>query len=206
MTPETIEALFQHDGHYHFARWGRPIVPVVFGVEDATLSVVKGALEAVVLLAGHKMADHDPELGANCMMFFFSKWSELLEVPNLGAMIPDLEALVVRLEAAKATQYRAFRFDAAGGIQAAFVFVRMGDGMEELSAETVALTQAVQVMLDWGEGAFVDRSPLALHPEGDAVILRPEIAGIIRAAYDPVLPVAAQDMSHALRLAARVGA
>ncbi|WP_298493924.1 hypothetical protein [uncultured Maritimibacter sp.] len=206
MTPETIEALFQHGGHYHFARWGRPIVPVVFGVDDATLRVVKGALEAMVALAGHRMADHDPELGANCMMFFFSDWSELLGVPDLGAMIPDLTALVARLEAARATQYRAFRFDAAGGIQAAFVFVRMGDGMEALSAETVALTQAVQVMLDWGEGAFVDRSPLALHPEGGAVILRPEIAGIIRAAYDPVLPVAAQDMSHALRLAARVGA
>ena len=32
----------RHDGGYLFARWGRPIVPVVFGVDDATLSVVKG--------------------------------------------------------------------------------------------------------------------------------------------------------------------
>ncbi|MBV7410239.1 hypothetical protein [Maritimibacter sp. DP1N21-5] len=204
MTPETIEALFQHGGHYHFARWGRPIVPVVFGVEDATLSVVKGALEAVVGLAGHKMADHDPELGANCMIFFFTEWSELLGVPNLGAMIPDLEALVARLQKVGATQYRAFRFDDAGAIQAAFVFVRMGGGLEEMSAETVALGQAVQLVLDWGEGAFAERSPLALHPEGGAVILRPEIAAVIRAAYDPVMPAAARDVSHAHRLAARV--
>jgi hypothetical protein len=36
--------------------------------------------------------------------------------------------------------------------------------------------------------------------------LRPEIAAVIRAAYDPVLPVAATDPSHALRLAARMEA
>jgi hypothetical protein len=35
-------------------------------------------------------------------------------------------------------------------------------------------------------------------------MLRPEIAGVIRAAYDPVLPAMAQDPSHALRLAARL--
>ena len=68
-----IEALFAGgDGQYRFARWGRPIVPVVFGVDDATLSVVKGAIEAVVALAGHKMAETDPEIGANLMVFFLS--------------------------------------------------------------------------------------------------------------------------------------
>ena len=35
----------QHDGSYLFARWGRPIVPIVFGVDDATLAVVKGAFK-----------------------------------------------------------------------------------------------------------------------------------------------------------------
>eukprot|EP01036_Dinobryon_divergens_P039337 gene39337-51841_t len=63
MTPDQVQALFTRaDGTYLFARWGRPIVPVVFGVEDATLAVVKGAVEAVVALAGHKMAETDPEL------------------------------------------------------------------------------------------------------------------------------------------------
>ena len=47
MTPEAVQALFTRaDGTYAFARWGRPIAPVVFGVEDETLSVIKGALEA----------------------------------------------------------------------------------------------------------------------------------------------------------------
>jgi hypothetical protein len=40
-------------------------------------------------------------------------------------------------------------------------------------------------------------------PEG-GVILNPEIANVIRAAYNPVLPAVAQDASHALRLFARM--
>ena len=52
MTPDQIEALFtRSDGTYAFARWGRPIAPIVFGVQDETLSVVKGAWEAVATLA-----------------------------------------------------------------------------------------------------------------------------------------------------------
>ena len=35
---------------------------------------------------------------------------------------------------------------------------------------------------------------------------KPDLAQVIRAAYDPVLPVAATDPSHALRLAARIAA
>ena len=91
LTPEDITALFtRSDGSYLFARWGRPIAPIVFGVEDATLQVVKGACEAVVALAGHKMAETDPELGANLMFFFFRDWAELLDVPDLGRMIEGL--------------------------------------------------------------------------------------------------------------------
>jgi len=120
------EALFtRRDGQYLFARWGRPIVPVVFGVQDDTLRIVKGATEAVVGLAGHKMSETDPELGANLMVFFCRHWAEMPEVPNLDRMIPDLSPLCVRLSAAGANQYRTFRFDDTVAIKAAFVFVRM---------------------------------------------------------------------------------
>ena len=99
-TPEEIERLFTRaDGSYAFARWGRPISPIVFGVQDETLKVVKGALEAVATLAGHQMAETDPELGANLMVFFFRDWDELLDVPDLGRLIPDLAPLVARLKA-----------------------------------------------------------------------------------------------------------
>ncbi len=205
MTADEVERLFtRSDGSYLFARWGRPIAPVVFGVEDATLSVVKGACEAVVALAGHKMAETDPELGANLMVFFFRDWEELPQVPGLDRLVPDLAPLVARLVKAEANQYRVFRFDDAGAIQAAFVFLRMDAHLAEVSAETLALSQMVQTILLWSDTAFQDRSALARIDTGKT-ILRPEIAEVIRAAYDPVMPVVAQDPAHALRLAARVG-
>lgn len=203
MTPEAIEALFARaDGRYLCARWGRPVVPVVFGVDDATLSVVKGAIEAVVALAGHKMAETDPELGANLMVFFFRDWAELPEVPNLDRLIPDLAPLCARLAAQDANQYRSFRFDETGAIKAAFVFLRMDDHLAALPAEALALAMAAEIILLWGERAFAETSPLA-EIEG-RLILRPDIAAVIRAAYDPVLPAVAQDASHALRMGARI--
>ncbi|GAA6190203.1 hypothetical protein [Phaeobacter sp. NW0010-22] len=205
MTPQEIETLFTRDtGNYVFARWGRPIAPTVFGVEDETLSVVKGAFEAVTALAGHEMAETDPELGTNCMIFFFREWSELLAVPDLDKMVADLPELVARLAEQGANQYRVFRFEEDGAIQAAFVFLRMDEQMLAQPADSLALSQVVQTVLVWSEGAFRTQSPLAI--AGEATILRPEIANVIQAAYDPVLPAVSRDKSHALRLFARVAA
>jgi hypothetical protein len=176
---------------------------VVFGVEDATLRTVKGAIEAVVALAGHRMAETDPELGANFMMFFLMEWGELLEVRDLDRLIPDLAELVPRLEAAGANQYRVFRFDGEGGIKACFAFVRMDAELREAPAEVLALGQAVQAIVLWSDRAFTRRPALARTDEGTTV-LRPEIAAVIRTIYDPVLPVMARDPAHALRLLARM--
>lgn len=205
MGPAEIEALFtRSDGSYLFARWGRPLVPVVFGVEDASLAVFKGAFEAVVALAGHRMAETDPELGANLMVLLFREWGELLEVKDLGRLVPELAVLVAKLEAAGANQYRIFRFDASGAIKAAFVFLKMDAALAAMEAETLALAQAAQTVVLWSDRAFDGTSPLAR--VGERVILRPEIGAVIRAGYDPVMPAVARDASHALRLAARVGA
>jgi hypothetical protein len=205
MTPDDIQKLFTRaDGQYLCARWARPISPVVFGVDEATLSVVKGAVEAVVALAGHKMAETDPELGANLMVFFFREWAELPDVPNLDRLIPDLGPLCARLNAADANQYRIFRFDEGGGIKACFVFVRMDAHLRAVPAEVLALNQAVQAILLWSDKAFMDQSPLG--EASGTVILRPEIGDVIRAVYDPVMPVVARDPSHALRISARMGA
>ncbi|WP_369907843.1 hypothetical protein [Thioclava sp. NG1] len=204
ITGEMVEQLFRRSSdEYLFARWGRPVVPVVFGVEAATLATVKGAVEAVVALAGHKMAETDPELGANLMIFFFRDWQELLEVPNLDHLIDGLQDLVIRLDDQGANQYRVFRFDREGAIRACFAFVRMDAGLDEVPAEVIALSQAVQMILLWSDKAFVKRSPLAV--AGGVTVLRPEIAAVIAAAYDPTMPAVAKDPSHALRLAARAG-
>lgn len=193
------------DGTYAFARWNRAIAPVIFGVAEGSLPVLKGAIEAVAELAGVGTAETDPELGANLMLFFIRDWAELAATPNLDKLLPELGPLTGRLTAANANHYRLFRFDDAGGIQAAFLFVRMAGETADLPAETLALSEAVHAILTWGPEAFAETSPLALHPEGGGVILRPEVADLVRAAYDPVMPVSASDPSHALRLAARLG-
>ena len=207
MTPEDIEALFtRRDGSYAFARWGRPIAPIVFGVEDDTLKTFKGALEALSAITRHPLAETDPELGSNLMFFLFRDWSELRDVPDLDRLVPELHSLVPRLEAEGANQYRLFRFDAQGAIKAAFSFIRMDESLQKWSAESLALMQAVQVFVMWGDGAFAERSPLARLSEGGADILRPEIASVLTAAYAPELPPTANDRAHALRLFARTQA
>lgn len=204
MEPEQVAALFTRaDGTYLCARWGRPIVPVVFGVDDATLAVFKGAIEAVVVLARHKMAETDMELGANLMVFFCRDWDEMTDVPHLEKLVPDLVPLVTKLKQADANQYRIFRFDEAGAIRAAFVFIRMDAHLEAVSADTLALSQAVQTILLWSDTAFREAAPLAV--VNDRTVLRPEIAAVIRAAYDTVMPAVAHDPSHAIRLTARIG-
>ena len=67
---EVKEYFTRQDGQFAFARWGRPIAPVAFGIEDQSLSVMKSVIEAVICLAGHEMSETDPELGSN--MIFFS--------------------------------------------------------------------------------------------------------------------------------------
>jgi hypothetical protein len=203
MEPSQIETLFtRKDGTYLCARWGRPIAPVVFGVDDESLRVFKGAIEAVVSLADHEMAETDPELGANMMVFFCKDWDELPEVPHLDRLVPDLHPLVDKLKRADANQYRIFRFDPQGAICAVFVFLRLDEHLAAVSADTIALSQAVQSILLWSDMAFTETSPLAA--VDGTTVLRPDIAAVIRAAYDPVMPAVAQDASHALRLAARL--
>ncbi len=204
LTPEAVEALFTRaDGTFLFARWGRPIAPVAFGVDDATVAVLKGAVEAFCALTGHATVEVDPELGANLMLFFVRDWEELAATPHLDRLIPDLAPLVARLARAGANQYRIFRFDEGGAIRACFAFVRMDADLSAVPAQTLALHQMAQAMLLWSDAAFRDASPLAV--VRGAAVLRPEIADLMRAAYDPVLPAVARDPAHALRLAARLG-
>ena len=204
MTEAEVRALFTRaDGSYLFARWGRPLAPVVFGAADESLPVIKGAFEAAAELAAIGTSQTDPELGANLMVFFVRDWNELRGVPNLGRLIPDLGPLLDRLEEAEANQYRVFRFDRAGAVRAAFVLLRMDEHLSAIPAGTLALSQAVQTILLWSDTAFGERSPLLAAPGG--AILRPEIGDIVRVAYDPVMPSHATDPAHALRLAARLG-
>lgn len=188
MTPERIAALFTRgDGSYLCARWGRPVAPVIFGLADESLDVFRAAIRAGFAHAGHPVAETDPEMGANLMLFFVRDWPELSGVPDLDRLTGS-PGLPERLQAEGADQYRLFRFDGDGGIRACLVFLRMGGALAD--SHPAALAEAV-----------VMRSTLSFAGE---VTAGPGLAALIRAAYDPVLPVAATDSAHALRLAARL--
>ena len=60
MTADDIAALFTQGDDFLCARWGRPVAPVVFGLDDASLAIFRDALKAVVAHARHPLADTDP--------------------------------------------------------------------------------------------------------------------------------------------------
>lgn len=63
----------------------------MFGAADASLPAIKGAVQAVAGLAGLRLAEPDPDLGANLMLVFLRDWDALHEVPVLDRAIPGLE-------------------------------------------------------------------------------------------------------------------
>ncbi len=189
LDPDQITALFtRDDGSFVCARWGRPVAPVIFGLADETLAVFREVMRAAFAHARHPLADTDPEMGSNMMMFFVRNWDELDGMPDLDRLT-GTEDLGARLRAAKADQYRMFRFDADGGIRACLSFANMGGALATMHPGILAETMTVRAILTFAR----DATP------------SPELAALIRAAYDPVLPVCATDPSHALRLAARLG-
>lgn len=186
MQAEEIAGLFTRDGHYLCARWGRPVAPVIFGLADDSLAVFRAATAAVLAHAGVAMVETDPEMGANMLSFFVRDWDELAGVPDFDRLVGQ-DGLPARLKAEGAEQYRVFRFDGDGGIRACITLVNMGGALAEAHPAHLAEALAVRAMLTFAR----DVTPSA------------DLAQVIRAAYDPALPVVARDASHALRLAAR---
>jgi len=184
---DQIAGLFTRDGRYLCARWGRPVAPVIFGLADETLDIFREVMRAALAHARHPLAETDPEMGANMMTFLVRDWGELEDVPDLEQLTGQA-GLAARLKEQGADQYRIFRFDADGGIRACLSFVNMGGALRDAHPAQLAEMLAMRSLLTFAR----DVTPSA------------EIAALIRAAYDPVMPVAATDPSHALRLAARL--
>lgn len=188
MTPERIAALFTgEDGTFLCARWGRPVAPVIFGLADESLDIFRSAIRAGYAHARHPVIDTDPEMGSNLMLFFMRDWAEMDGVPDLDHLTGQ-PGLPARLQGGKADQYRLFRFDPDGGIRACMIFLRMSGSLAK--AHPAALAEALMM-----------RSALSFARE---IAPSPELAALIRSAYDPVLPVATDQPAHAMRLAARM--
>ncbi len=211
MTDEMLRAdrvgkLFQtEEGDFRFARWGRSIAPVVFGMDDTMLDPLKDAMSAVAGIAGLQFSETDPELGANFMIFVCRNWDELALVPDLDKLVPNFSDIMAALKNADASQYRTFFFDDDGAIQMCVSLLRFGDEMAGMSVQALGTAQMLQAILLWGAHAFDHESPIAFVPETSACVVKPGYAALLRAAYDRALPRASRDASLALRLAARAG-
>ncbi|MAD94429.1 MAG: hypothetical protein CML33_02920 [Rhodobacteraceae bacterium] len=188
---------------YHFARWGRPIAPVVFGVGDENLPHLKDAIAMTVGISGGMLVDTDPELGANFMWFFCRDWDEMRVIPDLDKLIPNFVNLITELQEKNATRYRSFGFEKNGAIQLCVVLIRVDAATERMSLQTLGTSETFQSLLTFGENAFDTHSPIATIKVNNLCIVKPEYAAVVRAAYDPALPAASNDPAHALRVSAR---
>jgi hypothetical protein len=191
------------DQTYHFARWGRPLAPVVFGVGDESLPHLKEAIAMTVGITGAPLAETDPELGANFMWFFCREWDEMFEVPNLDKLMPNFERTIAALKDQNASRYRTFGFDKDGAVQLCVVLIRVDAATEALSLQTLGTSETLQSLLTFSENAFDTESPIATIKANNLCIVKPEYAAVVRAAYDPALPSASEDPAHALRVSAR---
>lgn len=203
-----IQALFGGDG-FKFARWGGPICPIVVGLDDMGARLFEEAITAVADIAGAKMEEIDPEMGANMFIYVLSDWSTAAVAPNLGNFIPDLPALIERLNEANANRYRVFAFDDQGAIRASITMLRYDQQMQEAPVDYIALTEAMLAMLVFDERGVSEDRPVVMakfEDDDDArAILNPWHGRLLKAAYDPAIPAGSKDPALAMRLAARIG-
>ncbi len=76
--------------------------------------------------------------------------------------------------------------------------------LQQISAQTLAVTQSFQGLLLWSMRAFDQESPVALVADTGRCVVKPWHANLVRAAYEPVIPAASAEPALALRLAARL--
>jgi len=193
----------RRDGAFRFARWGRPLAPAVIGLDERSAQVFGAAIRAVAGLAGLEVAPEDPDLGANLLIIAVEAWDDLHAGGNLARLIPNLADLTETLAAHDANQYRTFNFDAAGAICLCVALLRYDAALRAMPVEAVAVGQAVQAMLLWSDGAFMEESPLAATGDG-RFLVKPVHGALLRAAYDPALPAASRDPALARDLAGRM--
>lgn len=207
---ERVRALFTRApgetdaaGDFLFARWRKPIAPAVFGVAPKTAETVKAGFERAAKTAGLEIAEEDPELGANLLVFFCEEWRDLKDVPSLDRLIPDLDKLTTLLSVMGANQYRIFQFSEDVGVTLAIVLLRMDEELSSLPPQALALSQGVQTLLVWSDAAFAADGPVTVGRHGRGVVKRWH-QRLIEAAYADDAPALSRDPALAEVLAARL--
>jgi len=204
LTEDEIKDLFtQADGSYQFARWGRPIAPVVFGVNDDILVGLKAAIGATLGITGQNMAELDPELGTNFMWIFCREWDEVLDLPDIEKLIPGIHDKIKEIKKTNSSSYRYLTFDKDGAIMFAVVLIRPVGDYAKQPVSVIGAAETLLTVATFGTKAFKKESPIAMIKENNMVVVKPKYAAVIRAAYDETMPARSNDEAHALRVKAR---
>lgn len=185
---------------FRFARWAKPVAPRVFGVEPQSADTLMAGFRTVAEAAGARYAVEDERYGANVLVFVCSEWLELKATPKLEQLIPELDHLIAVLRNDGANQYRIFGYDEDGAIDLVVVLLRMDDALGALSAEAVALGEAVRCLVTWSDESFDREKPLRIAESGRAS-LKPYVEALLAASYAEDTPVASQDPALAESLA-----
>ncbi|MEL6316678.1 MAG: hypothetical protein AAFR16_03450 [Pseudomonadota bacterium] len=187
---------------FAFARWTRPIAPAVYGVAETHAAAMAAGIRRAAGVAGAGAADDDPDYGANLFVFVCEAWVELLDVPRLEELVPDLRRLLAILSATEANQHRLFNFGEDGGIRLAVVLLRQDAEMAKQHRDALALGQAARALLTWSDAAFEDEAPVMRRRDGRFAI-RAWHTRLMKVVYDPdnAIPPASDDPELAERLA-----
>jgi hypothetical protein len=205
MTPDEIRTYFSTPNQgYFFARWNRPIVPVVFGDHCLEPDLLKAALGRLGELTGQPVDLAAPASSMNYGTLVVRDWRDLTDMPGVPRLMPNLAKLAAQLEAEGANQYRVFQRDWRGGIKRCFAAIRTGTGrFADLTPESMALRQVTLSFLQWSIPGIVKVGLVGPGPDGRDD-LKPQTAALLKAAYDPALPTSSKDPRHAEALAARM--
>lgn len=190
---------------FRFARWGRPLAPVVLGLDEESAEAARAAVVEAAEAAGVGAVDEDPDLEANFLICVCEKWSQLKSISGLDRLIPDLERLLTLLSAVGANQYRIFRVAPEEGISFAVTLVRFDESVAGLSAQAIGATQAAHGLLMWSDEAFAEDAPVAINRSGRGVI-KTFHAKLLKAAYGEDAPSTSEDPNLADQLAAAMAA
>lgn len=193
---------------FKFARWGGAVSPAVIGLDEAGGRLFGEAVRVLAGLAGLRLEESGAEAGGALLIYVMKDWADAARAPHLPDFLPDLPALIARLEAAGANRYRVFAFDDQGAIRGSITLLRYDAAMRAAPVGYIALTEAALALLVYDEaGVAADRPVVMAEFEGGdrRAVLSPFHAALLKAAYDPAIPAGSKDPALALRLAARIG-
>jgi hypothetical protein len=201
VTPDEIAAYFtKPNGEFLFRRWASPIVPHAFGPTAPESEVLYQAFDTISALSGHPVVRAPDGVGMNLTFFFINEASDMMKLPGAEGFLGMLAMLVKQLMSGKSALRRNFTTDdKTGAISQMTMIARTSGWLRHHPPESLALRLAVLTHLTWALRRDQKAPPLLVADAPGGV--HPNVAAILRVAYDPSLPDASTDKALCTQIA-----